>query len=191
MHYSRFMDSQKHPARSVRRGNDKRALPDFSGSFRDALPAHFLEKKNQGLFSFQYGTTASENESCHCLHERRRELPGALGPAGPPHLTSAGLYFSRRQRREGGGRLGWTRWTAAPAPTALPALTARLPPAEALETASEGTGEPGGSGLRSLSAGALRPKSPPAADPTPGAKPRTRQEPPGTHSPCRGSASLP
>ena len=127
MHYSRFVDSQKYPARKVRRGNDKQALPDFSGSFRDALPAHFLKKKNQGLFSFQYGTTVSENERCHCLHESHRELPGGpWAPAGPPHLTSAGLYFSRRQRREGGSRLGWTRWTAAP-PHSSPGANSKAP----------------------------------------------------------------
>ena len=115
---------------------------------------------------------------------------GALGPGGhaPPGVCRTVFL---KKGAEGGGRearLG--QLDGGPCPRGSPGANSKAP-------TSRGPGNlplrrpwPEGNGLQSLSAGAPRPKSPPPTDPTPGAKPRTQQEPPGTHSPSGLSEPL-
>lgn len=85
-------------------GNDERALPDSSGSFRDSLPAHFLDVKS-GALLISVWSTVSQNESCPRLQESRRELPG---PRARP-TEACGAYFSRGARRQGAAGAGANR----------------------------------------------------------------------------------
>lgn len=140
---------------------------------------------NQGLFSFQYGATVSENESCQRLQESRREPgPGGHAPLKPAgRVSPAGRGGRGRQARPGpldGGP-----------PARLSGANRKAPPAEALEPPLR-KAQPEGNGRRSLSAGAPRPNAPPpqtrplARSPAPR---RSRQAHPALSQPLAATRS--